>query len=466
MNTSLLGGIIFVMVFAGIILLHELGHYIVARLLGIEVEEFGIGFPPRLVRFWRNKGWLILAGQKVEIPGNYNVPFDPHTVLHQAVMITADEVKGKLVLRTIEIPETKDGQNKPDRAAGTIAQSQPGNPQPIQETEKKVPSHGAISLSGNLTEFRPGTEFTLNWIPLGGFNKIKGEDDPTIPGGMAAAKPWRRILVLLAGVSMNLLTAVLVYTIFFSQVGIPDKNSAVIAMVEPGSPAEMAGLKVNDVVLSAGGIPVNNYTQLVAITHNYLGELMPLTVRRNGQTLNITVTPRSVIVANQGPMGIAVGQLLHQPNNWFQTIPVSFSAAGSDIQNLLALPGRIIAGTVSPQEAQIGGPRTIWNLFQQSVARDVSSRQTTSTGQPQMPTNYTLLVIISLTITVGVVNVLPIPALDGWQIFTTLVEIVLRRPIPAKYQAAINSIGFLVLLILLGFFYLKDFINPINITLP
>jgi membrane-associated protease RseP (regulator of RpoE activity) len=158
--------------------------------------------------------------------------------------------------------------------------------------------------------------------------------------------------------------------------------------------------------------------------------------------------------------------VLRPAKSWFATIPISFTAAGSDIQNILSLPGRIIAGTISPQEAQIGGPRSIWNLFQQSVARDVSSRQAAPTGQTSPPTNYTLLIIISLTITVGVVNLLPIPALDGWRIFTTLVEIVMRRPIPAKYQNAINSIGFLVLLILLGFFYIKDLINPIHFTLP
>jgi regulator of sigma E protease len=366
MNTSLLGGIIFVVVFAGIILLHELGHFIVARLMGIEVEEFGIGFPPRAIKLFNWKG----------------------------------------------------------------------------------------------------TDFTLNWIPLGGFNKIKGEDDPNIPGGMAAAKPWKRILVLLAGVSMNLLTAVLVYTILFSQVGIPDIHSAVVVAVDPGSPAETAGLKVNDIILTAGGTPIDGYKQLVAVTQNYLGKPLPLSVSRDGQALSITVTPRSIYPSTQGPMGIAIGQLLHPPKNWFETIPISFSSAGSDIQNLLALPGRIIAGTLSPQEAQIGGPRSIWNLFQQSVARDVSSRQSTPSGQSQNPTNYTLLVIISLTLTVGVVNLLPIPALDGWRIFTTLVEIVLRRPIPVKYQTAINSIGFLVLLILLGFFYIKDLINPITFTLP
>jgi regulator of sigma E protease len=366
MNTSILGGIIFVVVFAGIILLHELGHFIIARLMGIEVEEFGIGFPPRAIKLFTLKG----------------------------------------------------------------------------------------------------TDFTLNWIPLGGFNKIKGEDDPNVPGGMAAANPWKRIPVLLAGVTMNLLTAVLVYTILFSQMGIPDTHSAVVAAVDPGSPAETAGMKVNDIVLSAAGAPIDGYAQLVAITHNYLGKPLALTISRNGQSLHITLTPRLVYPANQGPMGIAVGQLMRPPKNWFATIPISFTAAGSDIQNILSLPGRIIAGTVSPQEAQIGGPRSIWNLFQQSVARDVSSRQPAPTGQSQIPTNYTLLVIISLTITVAVVNLLPIPALDGWRIFTTLVEIIMRRPIPAKYQNAINSIGFLVLLILLGFFYIKDLINPIHFTLP
>ena len=366
MNTSLLGGITFVVVFAGIIFLHELGHFFVARLVGIEVEEFGIGFPPRAVKLFTWKG----------------------------------------------------------------------------------------------------TDFTLNWIPLGGFNKIRGEDDPSIPGGMAAANPWKRLPVLLAGVAMNLLTAILVYTILFSQIGIPDVHTAVVAAIDPGSPAETAGLKVNDLVLTAGGTTIDGYQQLVSVTHNFLGKPMPLTVYRNGQTLQLSVTPRLVSPANQGPMGVAVGQRMQPAKNWFETLPISFTAVGSDIQNLLALPGRMIAGKISSQEAQIGGPRSIWNLFQQSVSRDVSSRQPAPGGQPQAPTNYTLLIIISLTITVGVVNLMPFPALDGWRVFTTLVEIILRRPIPAKYQTIINSAGLLILMILLGFFYLKDLINPISITLP
>jgi regulator of sigma E protease len=367
MNTTLLGGIIFIVVFAGIILLHELGHFIAARLLGIDVEEFGIGFPPRAVKLFNWKG----------------------------------------------------------------------------------------------------TDFTLNWIPLGGFNKIKGEDDPNIPGGMAGARPWKRIIVLLAGVTMNLLTAVMVYTLLFSQYGIPVTNSTAIMSVSPASPAEQAGLQVNDIIQTANGTRIGgDATQLITIAHTFGGKPLALGILRDKQAINITVTPRVNFPSNEGPIGISIGNPYTRPSSWFATIPVSFTAAGSDIQNLLSLPGRIIAGTISPQEAQIGGPRSIWNLFQQSVARDVSSRQPATSGQAQVPTNYTLLVIISLTLTVGVVNLLPIPALDGWRIFTTLVEIVIRRPIPAKYQAAINSIGFLVLVILLGFFYIKDLISPISFTLP
>jgi regulator of sigma E protease len=367
MNTTLLGGITFVLVFAGIILLHELGHFVVARLLHIEVEEFGIGFPPRLVKLFSWKG----------------------------------------------------------------------------------------------------TDFTLNWIPLGGFNKIKGEDDPTIPGGMAAANPWKRLPVLLAGAAMNLLTAVLVYTIFFSQIGIPDRHAVVIGAVASGSPAELAGLKTGDLVVTAGGQPIDSTDRLIKVTFTSLDKPVQLVIHRADQVLDITLTPRSNPPAGEGPMGISIGNPIYPAKSWFETIPTSFSAVGGDISSLLSLPGRIIAGTVSSQEAQIGGPRSIWNLFQQSVARDVASRQPVSGGsQPAAPTNYTLMVIISLTLTVGVINLLPIPALDGWRIFMSLTEIILNRRIPAKYQAAINGIGFMVLLVLLGFFYIKDIISPINFTLP
>jgi len=470
MNISLLGGIIFVLVFAGIILLHEFGHYIVARMLNIEVEEFGIGFPPRLLRLWRGKGSILIGKERLVIPINFDLPFDHKLSIQRQVNAVAASIRGKLVLRTVGFARTEEGQFQPDPVSEHEPSSVASSVTSANNNAKlkSNPMHpDEIHFSGILNEISPGTEFTLNWIPLGGFNKIKGEDDPDAPGGMAAANPWKRIAVLLAGASMNLLTAVVVYTFFFSQIGIPDSHTAVIAIIDTPSPAEQAGLQVGDVVLAAGGLHVNSYNRLTEITHNFLDLPLPLVILRGSKALEITVTPRSVHPSDQGPMGVGVGQPLLPAKSWFETIPSAFSATGRDVNSLLALPGRILAGTISSQAAQIGGPRSVWNLFQQAVARDFSSRQTPSTGGTSAkPTNYTLLTIISLTVSIAVVNLLPIPALDGGRIFMTLPEIILRRRIPAKYQAMINGIGFLILITLLGFFYIKDIISPVNFTLP
>ena len=466
MNTGLLGGIVFVLVFAGIIFLHELGHFIAARLLHIEVEQFVIGFPPRLARLWRSRGSILIGKERLVIPVNFDLPFDPKLSLHRPVNVVAASIRGKLVLRSIAFAALEDGQYRPDPVLEPKPLPVP-SPLEVAEPNANLPQPGEICITGILNQVRPGTEFILNWIPLGGYNKIMGEDDPDAQGGMAAANPWKRIAVLLAGATMNLLTGVLVYTLFFSQIGIPDTHTVVIASIASLSPAEQAGLQVGDVVQSAGGLPVTSYTQLTAITHNYLGLPLPLVILRDGTQLDITVTPRSVYPSNQGPMGVGIGQPLVPASSWFATLPAAFSATGQDISSLLALPGRLIAGTLSPQEAQVGGPRSVYNLFQQAVARDITSRQAASSGSTSaQPTNYTLLIIISLTVTVAVANLLPIPALDGGRIFMTLLEIVFRRRIPTKYQVMINGIGFIILVTLLGFFYIKDIISPVNFTLP
>ena len=366
MNTGFLGGLIFVLVFAGMILVHELGHFIAARLLRIEVEEFGIGFPPRILTLFTWKG----------------------------------------------------------------------------------------------------TEFSLNWIPLGGFNRIKGEDDPSVPGGMAAANPWKRIVVLLAGPTMNLLTAVLAYTLLFYQVGVPNTHTVVIAEVSPGSPAEMAGIQAGDTVLTAAGESMDNVARLQAIIRAHLDQPINLTLQRGDQQVETSVTPLSSRTKMQGAVGVLLGNPLQPTNNWFETVPTSFQATYATVRELLALPGQIVAGAIQPQEAQLAGPRSIWNLFQQSVSRDVESREASAQDADQRPTNYTLLTIISLTISLGILNLLPIPALDGGRILFTLPEIIVRRRIPPQFEAIVHGIGLMVLMSLLGYFYILDFIHPVTINLP
>ena len=364
MNTGLLGGITFVLVFAGMILVHEIGHFAASRWMKIEVEEFGFGIPPRIITLFTWKG----------------------------------------------------------------------------------------------------TKFSLNWLPLGGFVRIKGEDDPAVTGGMASAKPWRRLVVLLAGVSMNLLTAVLAYSILFNQVGIPDENTTIISGVEEGAPAAQAGIEPGDIILLSNGHHITTTEELIALTYKNLGQPVALVLARDGQVLEVTITPRTEWPEGSGPMGVALTNPFVPVKSWFATLPFSFEVTGRDIVTLFSLPGKLIAGTASPEEGQIGGPRTIWNFFQAAVASDVHSRQPDS-GETQ-PTYYTLMVIIGLSISLGTLNLLPIPALDGGRVLFLLPEFLFRRAIPAKYQAAINGTAFILLIVLLAFFYIKDFINPIVINLP
>jgi regulator of sigma E protease len=453
MSVSILGGIIFVLVFAGIILTHEFGHFIVSRMVGIDVLEFGIGFPPRLWRFWRSRGSLVIGKQKVIIPRNTDLPIDHRTTVSRVVEATVDEVRGRLVLRSIKYAATEDGQAAPASA-------------PTGKPVKPMPETGTVRLTGPLNEIHVGTEYTLNWIPLGGFVLPKGEDNPDIRGGLASAAAWKRIFMLLAGAAMNLLTAVIVYSILFTQAGIPDTSRVIISELVAGKPAEAAGFKSGDVVVDVNGTAIKTTDQLIQIINSHPDVPVTITYLRDGQKGTITITPQLDPTDNKGRIGVYIGYPIRPARSWFETIPLSFQSTYAAAQQLLALPGRFIAGTVSPQEAQIGGPRTVWNLFQQAVARDTASRQPTTTGQSPAPSYYTLLTIISLCITVGVANLLPIPALDGGRIFMALIEVVVRRPIPAKYQAAINGVGFIIMVLLLGAFYIKDIISPANLTLP
>src|SRR5512138_2783244 len=166
MNVTILGLIIFILAFGGMVLIHEFGHFIAARLCKIEVDEFGIG----------------------------------------------------------------------------------------------LPTPGAITLFT-----WQGTRFTWNWLPFGGFVRPKGENDPNVPGGLAAASPWKRLIVLSAGPLMNLLAAGLIYSLIFSRVGVPDATRVLIASVTPESSAAAAGFKDGDILVSGNGQQITSYEQLRTI---------------------------------------------------------------------------------------------------------------------------------------------------------------------------------------------------------
>ncbi|HEU0297515.1 MAG TPA: site-2 protease family protein, partial [Anaerolineales bacterium] len=180
--------IIFILAFAGMVIIHELGHFVAARLCNIEVEEFGIGLPtPGALTLWTSKGYFLLRnGKRIEIPANFKFPLSWNKLVDQEVKLFVDQEDGRYILRSLEFvksTETK-GPSTGPLASGHIYVDQGGKVvEPpaaertaSQELVKFGKGQGAEQLVGVVAEVHPGTRFTLNWLPLGGFVRPKGEN--------------------------------------------------------------------------------------------------------------------------------------------------------------------------------------------------------------------------------------------------------------------------------------------------
>jgi regulator of sigma E protease len=370
MSISLLSLVIFVAVFALVVFIHEFGHFVVSRLLKVEVEEFGFGLPPRILRLFHWKG----------------------------------------------------------------------------------------------------TDFTLNWLPIGGFVRPKGENDPSVPGGLAAASPWTRLAVLFAGPTMNLLLAVAVFSVLFYNLGVPDYKQVQIGDVLPGSPAEQAGIRSNDIVTTANGTAIEDSTQLHDIIYANLDRPITLTVRRGSETVTIQAVPSSTRPANEGALGISMGPALVQTGSTLQSVQYGAIAVYAQARMLVLLPAQLIRGQLTPDEGRLVGLKGIYDLFGQAVSRDIQSREappaSSGSSSAQTPTYFTLQLIGILTISLGVLNLFPVPALDGGRILFVLPELVLRRRVPPEWENRINAVGMALLLALMLYVNVMDFVNPAVVQLP
>ncbi len=479
MNTSLLSGLIFIVVFAGVVFIHEFGHFIVARLLKVEVEEFGFGFPPRALTFWREKGHLFLrSGKRVEIPRQFNMPFEWSRLLDRELAFTADPMEDKLVLRSIEMTEYDE---KKRSAANPIKSDhvlvdQTGNVvQPQKDSERvavKVvigdqKQSGSEKFTDFIREAHPGTAFTLNWLPIGGFVRPMGENDPGIPGGLAASSPWTRLSVLFAGPVMNLLLGMIVFSVLFYQMGVPDYNQVQINDVMAGSPAQMAGIQVNDVILTANGAAITDPAQLHDIIYANLDKPIVFTVRRGAETVELTATPSSTRPKNQGALGISMGPALVRSGSITESLKYGTLAVYAQTRGLILLPAQMLRGQTSPEEGRVISLKGIYDIFGQAVSRDVQSREpVSSSSPPQTPTFFTLQLIGALTISLGVLNLFPFPALDGGRIIFALPEIIFRRRVPPQFENIVHAVGMAVLLIFMIYVNVMDFVNPAVVNLP
>lgn len=314
-----------------------------------------------------------------------------------------------------------------------------------------------------------GTEFTIHALLLGGFVRPKGENDPNIPGGLAAASPWKRLVVLFAGPIMNLLTAFIVFSMLIAFEGTPIAGAVSIQSVSENSPASTAGLQSGDVILEINSQKVTDVEPAIKIIQANLDKPVELLVDRNGQEITLTATPLSTRQKSEGALGVALGYPT-RPATFSEVVGGGATITAVQAASIVYLPVALIQGAIAPEEARFIGFKGIFDMFDVAVEEDVSTRQeaaaaSASAASPR-PTNWTLSLIGILSVSLGVMNLFPIPALDGGRILFTLPEILFKKRIPMEWENTVNGIAMLMLIMLMLFVNVMDFVNPVQIPTP
>lgn len=386
MNVLLL--VLGIILFFGLVVVHEWGHFIAAKRNGVTVEEFGIGFPPRLFRHKTRGGWV----------------------------------------------------------------------------------------------------FSINLLPLGGFVKLKGEHDTdTEPGSMGAASVWGKTQIMTAGVLMNLITAY-VLLVVLAVVGMPQllpnqftvksdttylsraQTYVAAGEVEKNSPAAKAGLKSGDLILAFGPVghmvALKSGDQLPRLTKQYAGQTVTLkyrvdtSPRLNLEEVTATVKLRSASeVAAAKAAGKQIGYLgasVYEGQNgitttrstWSapvvaagiikQTTVLTFEGLGAALKGL----GSIIVGAITQNTAQriagqdqassqVAGPIGVFFIFEYGSALGLT---------------FIIFIVAILSLTLAIMNILPIPALDGGRLWLMLITRAIKRPLKASHEEAINAAGFALMM--------------------
>jgi regulator of sigma E protease len=355
----------FVVVLVVLVLVHELGHFVVAKLAGITVQEFGVGFPPRI---------------------------------------------GSVVWR--------------------------------------------------------GTRYSLNWIPLGGFVKMLGEDgeieaekmrqrglsDAAVERAMEGAfnrKPIAvRIIVLVAGVAMNFLLAVVLFAAA-SSLSMPNQIPPLtVTGIQPGSPAATT-LRVGDKITAADGQTFRRAHDLTEYVSTHAGERVRLSIVRDGRAITVTVTPDKLSdaqrEAGRGPVGFSWSALPAPP---LASNPLDAGALGARAASEIAIQipaalGQTVMGLIglAPNTGDARGPIGIAQ----------------ATGEVlQEALVFQLTFVGLLSVNLAVLNILPFPPLDGGRVAVVVIEAVRRRRLPAEREALIYITGFLVLIALVILISIQD----------
>lgn len=355
--------ITFLIVLSLLIFVHELGHFLVARRAGIEVEEFGFGLPPRILGIKRGE-----------------------------------------------------------------------------------------------------TVYSLNWLPIGGFVRLAGEDEEGGEGekargreGMFWAKSKRaRAAVIVAGVLMNFLLSVVAFAVIYTKFGIPTQTETVrIAGMAPFSPAAEAGILQGDVVISAGGEQIRNTQIFVEVTQKFAGRQMELGIVRQDERMVFAVVPRANPPEGEGPLGVAISDteikfypLWEMPARGIvEGLKEAFAWTGLIAVGLGTMFWQLISAGTVPKD--VAGPVGIFQI----------------TGHVAQGGVFAVLQFLGvLSANLAVINILPIPALDGGRLLFIGIEVITGRRVKARVERWTHQIGMILLLFLILLVTYNDILRVLTTT--
>lgn len=288
-----------------------------------------------------------------------------------------------------------------------------------------------------------GTVWSLNWLPIGGFCKLFGEDgDGKGTEAFNNKNPWQKALIVLGGVLMNLVLAVAIFTLVYSIMGVPVETDKVkIIGVVKNSPAEIAGLKNEDWVKKVENVEIKKSNQLTDEVGKYKGKNVELIINREGQVqdLPVQIEVRQNPPAGEGSMGVAISNTQMVKLKWYEF----YKGIGAGFKEAYYW-GEIIASGVGKM---VGG------LVSGQVPKDVAGPIGMFEATSSIKQNQGMLAVIHffgiVSVNLAIVNILPFPALDGGRIIFVLYELVTRRRANQKFEAVVNNVGMLILLSLI-----------------
>jgi regulator of sigma E protease len=341
--------VVFLIVLAIIIIFHELGHFGTAKAFGIKVEEFGVGFPPRLLSFTRGE-----------------------------------------------------------------------------------------------------TRYSLNAVPLGGFTKLAGEEDPEVPRSLASQSKGVRILVLGAGSLMNAMLPILLLSVAFMVPYDVEVGEVYIAEVRPDSPAYQAGIEVGDVIVSIDNREIRNISDLQVSVQLNLGKEIAVSIRHSDMTTEeVWLVPRWKAPPEEGPIGVVGGhknpKIVRESYPVWQAVPMGITECLETYVRFKNVMQQLLIGAIEPQ---ITGPVGIAQV----------------TGEIAQ---YGIVPLLQwsafLSMNLAVLNLFPIPGLDGGRIVFVLLEWVRGgRRITPKTEGLVHLIGFALLMAVIVYFTYFDILRIIS----